>query len=260
MQNPDINIRVLRRDDVYRDGSTAMDTVGCHDLIFIPEFLCPQDDFTIYNKMAEEIEYLKTTGTMNPNHQKTHMIADNKTGWSSESPLFEAIVSVISERCNITPKASRLNFYRSNGEETDHNPYHHDRVMFNEHSPQNVTISVSLGVTRGLTFKQSQRKSPGGSWETVGASGPKVNLNCTNGSLYLFARDVNVEWVHGIAPGYVSPDERDRICVTVWGQTNLPMDVHGSRVSERPNAVPTSDELGPAAYAFPTRPRTRQDR
>ena len=109
-------------------------------------------------------------------------------------------------------KATRFNWYKDNQQ---WKPYHHDAaaVKPDKAKTQNLTVGVSFGQMREAGFQHAKTK-------TV------VSVPLTNGSIYVFSRDVNIEWRHGILP--VKKKEKDtvtndigRISIIAWGWVNM---------------------------------------
>jgi len=246
---PDLNFRIHTRYEVDEQG--AAEKVGCHDVIFVPEFFGYRDDYTLYESILTEITRVdERIGVLVPWHGSNHLIANDNKNWKEDCPAFNMVVDAIADTFKLDVNATRLNLYRSNDHSSESKPYHHDRAAFTTGSSQNMTITISLGVTRTVSLKRTRGKfgpgqqKPEGKWESLGNHrGAVVNFPCPNNSLYAFARDVNIEWKHGVAPSYgeLSAKDHDRISIVVWG-TKRDLNLHGSRVSD--NQVPSFRELG----------------
>ena len=243
--NPDINFRVHTNHEIFDEK--ALTNVGCHDLIFIPEFSGYRQDFSLYKLLAEELESVNEEKSIFLRwHDNKHIIANDKMQWKDECPTFQKLISNISEVFDIEVNATRLNLYKTNERSSEHKPYHHDRAAFTPGTTQNMTIAISLGITRTVSLKRvkwKKQKHPDGKWERTN-HGAVINFRCPNNSLYAFSRDVNIEWQHALLPSYGEQDVNggDRISIIVWG-TKKDMNVHGSRVSYE--QTPTAKELGP---------------
>jgi len=100
--------------------------------------------------------------------------------------------------------ATRLNWYRDSSE---WKPFHHDAAAIKEEKAKqsNLTVAVSFGLEREAAFEHANTK-------TV------ISMPQPNGSVYVFARDINVVWRHGILQ---EPPQRrkeeGRISVIAWG-------------------------------------------
>lgn len=249
---PDLNFRIHTRHEVFEQKVT--EKVGCHDVIFVPEYCGYKDDYGLYTALLEEITLVdERKGVLIPWHGSSHLIANDKTDWKEDCPVFNKLIDSIADTFKLDVNATRLNLYRSNDHSSESKPYHHDRAAFTEGTSQNMTVSISLGVTRTVSLKRTKgkfgpgQKNPKGKWESLGDHrGAVVNFACPNNSLYAFSRDVNIEWKHGVAPSYgeVSAEDIDRISIVVWG-TKRDLNLHGSRVSD--NQIPSFKELGARA-------------
>lgn len=229
--------------------------VGCHDVILVPEFACEQNNFGLFEALRDEIVAMDVFSLW---HQDNHLIANDKLGWKKKCPTFQTLIQLVEQAfVGIKVNATRLNYYRRNENGSESKPYHHDRAAFTPGVSQNITICISLGATRTCSLKRTKAKfyeqrHPRGKWEKLNDTGCILNFDCPNGSLYAFARDVNIEWQHAVLPSRATHD-MDRISVIVWG--TMEMDVSGSRVSNE--LTPTARELGPGTRHHKSR-RYRQ--
>ena len=99
---------------------------------------------------------------------------------------------------------TRFNWYTNSA---DWKPFHHDSAAFNPQRArnQNITVGVSFGQTRELAFLNAK-------------TGDKIYFPQTNGMLFSFGRDVNINWKHGV--NALPEDEHDgkgRISIILWG-------------------------------------------
>lgn len=80
--------------------------------------------------------------------------------------------------------ATRLNWYRDSKE---WKPFHHDAAAIkpDKAKTQNLTVGVSFGAERDAAFEHAKTK-------TV------MSMPQPNGTIYVFAKDVNIIWRHGI--------------------------------------------------------------
>lgn len=67
-------------------------------------------------------------------------------------------------------------------------------ILFIKARNQNITVGVSFGATRELAFLNAN-------------NGTKIYFPQTNGMLFSFGRDVNINWKHGI--NALPEDEQD---------------------------------------------------
>ena len=99
---------------------------------------------------------------------------------------------------------TRFNWYTNS---SDWKPFHHDSAAFNPERAknQNITVGVSFGRTRELAFLNAK-------------TGERIYFPQTNGMLFSFGRDVNINWKHGV--NALPDDEQDgkgRISIILWG-------------------------------------------
>ena len=118
------------------------------------------------------------------------------------SPLIGCADSILISDWFIS--ATRLNWYRDSSE---WKPFHHDAAAIKEDKAEqsNLTVAISFGLEREAAFEHAKTK-------TV------MSMAAPNGSAYVFARDINMIWRHGILQ--VAPDKKvdqGRISVIAWG-------------------------------------------
>ena len=105
-------------------------------------------------------------------------------------------------------QATRFNWYKDSSQ---WKPYHHDAaaVKPDKAKVQNITVGVSFGEEREVSFQHAKKR-------TV------VSIPLVNGSVYIFNKDVNIEWRHGIPQ---IPENRQsnkgRISIIAWGKVNM---------------------------------------
>ena len=104
---------------------------------------------------------------------------------------------------NMDVKATRFNHYRDN---TEWKPYHHDAAAIDEKKAktQNLTVGVTFGATRTASFQHAKTKT-------------RIDVPLSNGSVYTFAKQVNIDWMHGIIQEHQNK-KRDRISIILWGK------------------------------------------
>jgi len=181
-------------------------SIQTRDVIFVPDMFGAASDFSIYNKLHDE---LKNSG-LTPHqiwsswHGDSHLIANDKVEWSKHCPTFHMVLSKIRDYFRMDIAATRLNWYRDS---TEWKPFHHDAAAIKEEKAQqsNLTVAVSFGLEREAAFEHAKTK-------TI------VSMAAPNGSAYVFARDINVLWRHGILQ--MPPEKRKdegRISVIAWG-------------------------------------------
>ena len=99
---------------------------------------------------------------------------------------------------------TRFNWYTSS---SDWKPFHHDSAAFNfeRAKNQNITVGVSFGASRELAFLHAK-------------TGEKIYFPQTNGMIFAFGRDVNINWKHAInALPVEEHDGKGRISIILWG-------------------------------------------
>jgi len=180
--------------------------VHVNDVIIIPKFFEEPD---IYDKLLEEIANsgLEEKGLWKSWHEDSHLIADDSISWKEKAPTFAYIINKLKTYFNIDIKATRLNWYKDT---SDFKPFHFDSAAVKHHIAkiQNITIGVSFGVTRDISFEHAKTKL-------------KISIPQENGMVYSFSRDVNVNFRHGVAPvkeeNYL---DEGRISIIAWGWVN----------------------------------------
>jgi len=71
---------------------------------------------------------------------------------------------------------------------------------------QNLTVGVSFGATRDISFEHATTKT-------------KVNISLPNGLTYAFGSQVNIDWRHGIPQEPTK--EAGRISIIAWGWVDM---------------------------------------
>jgi hypothetical protein len=122
-------------------------------------------------------------------HGDSHLIADDKLdkgAWKQHTPTFNNIIAKIQEFFNMEVKATRFNLYPSNA---DWKPYHRDAAAIDpkKAKTQNITVAATFGVTRTASFQHFTTKT-------------RVDFPLEDSSIYVFNKQVNVDWMHGITP------------------------------------------------------------
>ena len=180
--------------------------IQTRDVIFVPDMFGDEDDLSIYNKLHHELNNSGLTQHQiwSSWHGDSHLIANDRSEWSKHCPTFHMVLTKIRDYFNMDIAATRLNWYRDSSE---WKPFHHDAAAIKEDKAQqsNLTVAISFGLEREAAFEHAKTK-------TV------VSMAAPNGSAYVFARDINVIWRHGILQ--VPPDKKvdqGRISVIAWG-------------------------------------------
>lgn len=183
-----------------------------HD-VFLTSNLFDVNDTDIFYKLLDEINNsgLSLDELWKPWHGGTHLIADDHLSWKKLCPTFNMVVEQIREYFQIDIKATRFNLYE---DLTDWKAYHFDAAAIDAKKAltQNMTIGVSFGITRDITFEHDKSKV-------------KVSFPLDNGVVYGFGKQVNIDWRHGIPQ--IKPENRQqiednnenisRISIIVWG-------------------------------------------
>ena len=165
-------------------------------------------DNNLFNKLLIEIN----NDVYKPWHGDTHLIADDSHSidWKSKSETFEFIIRQLSCYFCMTPAATRLNYYTDS---IDWKPYHHDAAAFkpNKAKTQNITVGVSLGETREISFESIHKNIN----ERI-----RINFPLENGTVYSFGNNVNIDFRHGI-PQLREKNNNGRISIIIWGYSSL---------------------------------------
>ena len=181
-----------------------------NEVVIVNGLFCDEDDSNIYDKLLDEI---KESG-IHPDdlwklwHGDTHLIVDDKKDWKKHCPTFKLVIDTIKNFFDMDVQATRFNLYKDSSQ---WKPYHHDAAAIKPHIAkiQNTTIGVSFGAEREASFEHAKTR-------TV------VSFPLPNGSIYIFNKDTNIEWRHGIPQ---LPPERQhdkgRISIIAWGKVNM---------------------------------------
>ena len=129
--------------------------------------------------------------------------------------VVEATKLVFHKETHSNSNTHTVNWYKDS---SDWKPFHHDSAAFNERraKTQNITVGVSFGVERELAFLNAK-------------TGTRIYFPQTNGMLFCFGRDVNINWKHAI--NALHPNEHDgkgRISIVLWGLCNNVIEEKGS--------------------------------
>jgi len=186
------------------------------DVIMVPNFLCQEDDWRVYYDLVAEQRKVQDSGMRNSEwiswHEGAHLITKAPSG-----PLYDGLIQKVLNYFDMSAKSigTRFNWYRDSN---DWKPFHHDSAAFNPDRArnQNITVGLSLGSTRELSFLHAK-------------NGTKVYFPQPNGMLFAFGRDVNILWKHGInALPENEKDGKGRISIVVWGLVRNCIEEDGS--------------------------------
>lgn len=165
-------------------------------------------DKNLYNTLLSEIN----NEVYKPWHGDTHLIADDSHNidWKSKSVTFDKIIKQLCSYFCMTPGATRLNYYTDSH---DWKPYHHDAAALkpNKASTQNITVGVSFGETREISFESTHKNIN----DRI-----RLNFPLENGTVYSFGNKVNIDFRHGI-PKLKNNTNNGRISIIIWGYSSL---------------------------------------
>lgn len=184
----------------------TFDDVFCvNDVILVNNFLKQQDKEVFNNLMNEIDECAKENNELWKSwHGDTHLIADDHVAWKENVPTFQNIINDIEKYFNFKTISTRFNLYQNSD---DWKPFHHDAAAIKPHiaEKQNTTIAISFGATRETAFQFNDNKCV-------------VSFPLKDNSVYVFGKDVNINWKHGIPqlPKDKFSEEK-RISIILWG-------------------------------------------
>lgn len=197
---PDMRVVI----DLGKDKLTSKITE--RDVLLCPNLFTQPGDENIYDRLMAEMARCSVPQSrlMKLWHGDNHLIADDKTGFAKECPTFQMIVERMKTFFNMKVNATRFNHFRDT---SDWKPQHHDAAQFNSNLAkiQNITVGVSFGATRDADFEEVESKKV-------------IRFPLTNGATYVFCRETNLLWRHGIPQ--VAPEKQKkegRISIIAWG-------------------------------------------
>jgi len=193
---------------IHHSGDKYLPTVTSRDVIIVKSLFSNSEN--IYQKLDSEINQsgIDLNSLWKSWHGDTHYIADDHLQWKRNCPTFNLILDRIAEFFEMTIKATRLNFYSDSSE---WKPFHHDAAAVKEDKAktQNFTVAVSFGLEREVAFQHAK-------------NGTVISFPAEDGSVYVFSRDVNVIWKHGIRQ--IHPDNfksEGRFSIIAWGWKDM---------------------------------------
>ena len=163
---------------------------GCS---YLPNLFCDIDDLSLFNKLNEELNN-NTIIDWSQHHK-----IDNPTS----SNTFNSIVKCLENYFNITVLATRLNYYTKD----DFKPFHHDSHAYSNGLKEDITIGLSLGDTRALSFKHVE-------------SNQIFYFPQNNGDIFCFDHLTNKKFQHGIPKLKEINKENNRLSIILWGKKN----------------------------------------
>jgi hypothetical protein len=194
----------------HGDEQTYQNNIEVRDVILVPNLFCDEKDYTIYQTLLSEIEQTGLTDIFKEWHGDTHLIADDHAKWKNSCATFNLVVEKLAKYFNLDVKATRFNFYK---DATHFKPFHFDAAAIDPQKAktQNITVGVSFGCIRDAEFEHAKNRTT-------------IKFPQPNGYVYVFGRDVNINWRHGITPIPVEKQENfnglGRISIIAWGYTN----------------------------------------
>ena len=180
---------------------------GPRDVILVPHLLADVSVVgDVYTTLLDEMKQCQSEEVWKLWHGDTHWIADDHRKWKSMCPTFTIVVDKLQHYFRMDVKATRLNWYRDTSE---WKPFHHDAAAVDEKKAktQNMTIGISFGATRDVTFEHATTKTT-------------VTIPLSNGITYGFGSQVNLNWRHGI-PQEKEVKNEGRISIILWGWVNM---------------------------------------
>ncbi len=127
---PDMRVIVGRKDDCKWRGGIGTTPLKHDDVVVVPDFICDEDDWSIYNALVHEMRESQSKGTKQSEwiswHEGAHLISKNPSGCKT----FRIIQEKIAKYFNIPNQSvgTRFNWYRDSA---DWKPFHHDSAAFN---------------------------------------------------------------------------------------------------------------------------------
>lgn len=199
---------------LVQTGNKFIGQMKENDVVVLPNhFKNPENGKTIYQSLLEEMEScgVPPEELWKLWHGDTHFIADDRLAkkmgfdWKEKCPTFNMVIESMKDFFDMDVKATRFNLYKDN---TEWKPYHHDAAAIDERKAktQNFTVGVTFGATRTASFQHAKTKN-------------RLDIPLGDGSVYTFAKQVNVDWMHGIIQ---EPEvkKEGRISIILWGKNN----------------------------------------
>lgn len=182
-----------------------------NDVVVVPDLFADRPN--IYAELLEEVFGTKfdKQDLIIPWHEGCHLIVDDKLDWKKDCPTFNYVIERVAQYFNMDVKATRFNWMQNL---QDHKFFHYDGAALKPEiaKKQNATIGVSFGHTRDIAFQVASHPD----------CRKVVSIPLPNGYTYLFNKDVNIDWRHGVLPietprDYKSKPSDGRISVIAWG-------------------------------------------
>ena len=200
-----------KKDDMcVKFGNSCLDTFGqdvyVNDVILVNNFIKQNEPKEMFGLLMKEIEVCaqENEDLWKLWHGDTHLIADDNVSWKEKVPSFQKIIDEIEKYFNLKTVSTRFNLYQN----SNHwKPYHHDAAAIKPHiaAKQNTTIAISFGAVRDAAFQFNDNKCV-------------VSFPLEDNSVYVFTKDVNINWKHGIPQLPKEQfNEEKRISIILWG-------------------------------------------
>lgn len=157
--------------------------------IYLPHFLTPASDLTIFNQLEKEM--------------KDHVVAWNKHTKHEDptfSPTFNSIVQRMADHFNVEVLATRLNYYRDG---QDYKTFHKDSHAYSNGQKEDFTMGASFGSSRELEFKHDD-------------TGHIFSFPQHNGDIFAFTSVVNDQFMHGVPKAHTQVG--GRFSIIAWGR------------------------------------------
>ncbi len=198
----------------FEYGKTKSElSIQSNDVIVVPDIFNSTADADIYDRLLKEVYATKfdKNKLIHEWHEGCHLIVDDHFDWKKDCPTFNYVIDKIKKYFNMDIKATRFNIME---DLKDHKFFHYDGAAIKPDIAkiQNFTIGVSFGYTRDIAFQVANHKD----CRNV------ISFPLPSGTTYGFAKDVNIDWRHGVPPiktnqNYVSEPTDGRISIVAWG-------------------------------------------
>ena len=200
----------MRIVSLYADSDVYPRQHFNNDIIILNGLFGSHKDMTIRDNLIKEVDNAKVRDDkelLKLWHGDTHYIADDKLGWKKQCPTFKMVIDKLTKYFNVDVKATRYNIYKDSSQ---WKPFHHDAAAIKKDkaATQNITIAVSFGLEREAAFEHAKSR-------TV------LSVPLPNGSVYVFNKDVNVDWKHGILQMPEPIINEPRISIIIWGWVKM---------------------------------------
>lgn len=199
-----------KADMCVKFGNSSLDTLGqdvyVNDVILVNNFIKQNEPKEMFGLLMKEIEVCaqENEDLWKLWHGDTHLIADDNVSWKEKVPSFQKVIDEIEKYFNFKTVSTRFNLYQN----SNHwKPYHHDAAAIKPHiaAKQNTTIAISFGAVRDAAFQFNDNKCV-------------VSFPLEDNSVYVFTKDVNINWKHGIPQLPKEQfNEEKRISIILWG-------------------------------------------